>query len=145
MNQSSDATLATWALVPLRVVVGITFLMHGYQKLFEIGHSGTTEILHWVGIPFAPMFAVVLMIVEPLGALAILFGAFARWAGAVLAIEMVVAILTARLKGGFFTPTGYEFEMVLCGACVTIALLGSGGMSIEKMWAPSPAGGAPKA
>jgi putative oxidoreductase len=140
MSQSADATFAKWALVPLRVVVGITFLMHGYQKLFELGHAGTADILHWVGIPFASFFAVVLMIVEPLGALSILLGVFARWAGLVLAIEMTVAIFTARLKGGFFTPTGFEFELVLFGACLTIAALGSGPLSLDRLWAPAPVG-----
>ena len=136
MNQSTVAPMAKWALVPLRVAIGITFVMHGYQKLFELGHSGTAEILHWVGIPFASFFALVLMVVEPLGGLAILLGVFARWAALALAIEMTVAIFTARLRGGFFTPTGYEFEMVLLGACLTIAAIGSGALSLDRRWAP---------
>ena len=64
--------------------------------------------------------------------MAILLGLFARWVGVLLAIEMIVAILVARLKGGFFTPYGYEFELTLLGACLTIAALGSGGVSLER-------------
>ena len=135
MNQALDATFAKWGLVPLRIVVGITFLMHGSQKVFVFGISGTAEILHWVGIPFASFFAVVLMIVELFGGLAILLGVFARWAGVILAIDMTVAILTARMQGGFFTPNGFEFELVLLGACLTIAAIGSGAVSLEKRWA----------
>jgi uncharacterized membrane protein YphA (DoxX/SURF4 family) len=33
-----------WGLAVLRVVVGFTFLMHGWQKLFEIGTPGLTEM-----------------------------------------------------------------------------------------------------
>ena len=132
MNQSLNAASAKWGLVPLRAAVGIVFLMHGWQKIFVFGISGTAQILHWIGIPLPAFFALVLMIVEFGGGLAILFGAFARLAGAALAFEMVVAIFTARIKGGFFTPTGFEFEMVLLGGCLTIAMLGSGAFSLDR-------------
>jgi putative oxidoreductase len=69
-----------------------------------------------------------------LGGLAILLGVFARLAGALLAFEMVVAILVARLAGGFFAPYGYEFELTLLGACLTFALTGPGRMSFEEIW-----------
>jgi uncharacterized membrane protein YphA (DoxX/SURF4 family) len=47
---------------------------------------------------------------------------------------MVVAILVARLHGGFFAPYGYEFELTLLGACLTFAMSGPGQMSIEEIW-----------
>ena len=133
MNQSANAALAKWGLVPLRIVVGITFLMHGSQKVFIFGISGTADILHWIGIPAASFFAVVLMITEVGGGLAILLGVFARWAGVILAFEMTIAIFTARLKGGFFTPSGFEFELALLGACLTIAAIGSGAVSLDRL------------
>lgn len=132
MNQPVNAASLKWGLVPLRVAVGIVFLMHGWQKIFVFGISGTAQILHWIGIPLAAFFAVVLMVVEFGGGLAILLGMFARLASAALAFEMVVAILTARIKGGFFTPTGFEFEMALLGGCLTIAMLGSGALSLDR-------------
>lgn len=133
MNQQADALLAKWGLVPLRIVVGVTFLMHGSQKLFVFGLGGTAEILQWLGIPFAMYFAAVVMATELLGGLAIVLGLFARWAGVLLAIDMTVAILVARLKGGFFTPTGFEFEFVLLGASLTIAAIGTGAGSLERL------------
>ena len=132
MNASVSATLVKWGLVPLRVAVGIVFLMHGWHKIFVFGVGGTGDILHFIGIPFASFFAVVLMIAEFGGGLAILLGVLARWAAAALAFEMVIAIFMARIKGGFFTPTGFEFEMVLLGACLTIAALGSGPVSLDR-------------
>lgn len=132
MNPSGNAALVKWGLVPVRAAVGLVFLMHGYQKIFVFGIGGTGDILRFVGIPFASLFAVVLMIAEFGGGIAILTGVFARWAAAALAFEMVIAILTARIKGGFFTPTGFEFEMVLLGACLTIAALGSGPISLDR-------------
>lgn len=132
MNPSGNAALVKWGLVPVRAAVGLVFLMHGYQKIFVFGISGTGDILRFVGIPFASLFAIVLMVAEFGGGLAILTGVFARRAAATLAFEMVIAIFTSRIKGGFFTPTGFEFEMVLLGACLTIAALGSGPVSLDR-------------
>ena len=73
---------------------------------------------------------------ELLGGLAIISGLYARWAGRVLAIEMLVAITVARVQGGFFAPYGFEFELTLLGACLTFAVLGSGGVSLERLLRP---------
>ena len=123
-----------WGIVPLRVVVGLVFLMHGGQKLFVFGIAGTADIMGKLEIP-APMLAAAIVIaVELLGGLAILLGAYTKVAGALLAFEMVIAILVARMHGGFFAPYGYEFEMTLLGACLTFALYGPGRMSLEEIW-----------
>ena len=133
MTEKTDSLLSKWGLVPIRIVVGVIFLMHGWQKVFVFGISGTADILRWVGIPFPEFFAVVVMTTELLGGLAILFGLLARWAGLALAIEMTVAIFTARIHGGFFTPSGFEFELALLGACLTIAAIGTGAGSLESL------------
>jgi putative oxidoreductase len=132
MNQHAQAAIRRGGLLPLRLVVGLVFLMHGGQKYFTFGLSGTADILDKLGIPFPAFFAAVVTAVELLGGLSILLGYFARVAGALLAFEMVVAIFVARLHGGFFTPYGYEFELTLLGACLTLSALGAGGLSLES-------------
>ena len=132
MTQSIESVLERWGFMPLRLVVGVVFLMHGAQKLFVFGLAGTADIMGKLGIPLATLAAAVVIAAELLGGLAIIIGLFARWAGVVLAIEMLVAIPVARLAGGFFAPYGYEFEFTLLGACLTFAALGSGGMSLER-------------
>jgi putative oxidoreductase len=109
-------------------------MMHGGQKLFVFGLSGTADIMGKLGLPAPALCAAIVMTVELLGGLAILLGAFTRLAGGLLAFEMIVAILVARLHGGFFAPYGYEFELTLLGACLTFALLGPGGTSLEELW-----------
>lgn len=120
-----------WGLVPLRAVVGIVFLMHGGQKLFVFGLAGTADIMGKIGIPLPSVAATVVIAVELLGGLAILAGFKARWASLLLAIDMTVAIVAARLHGGFFTPYGYEFELTLLGACATLAAVGAGELSLD--------------
>ena len=137
MNHTG-ARFAKWGMLPLRIVVGLVFLMHGGQKLFVFGPAGTADIMGKLGLPLPFMCAAIVITVELLGGLAILLGAFARLAGALLAFEMVVAILVARLAGGFFAPYGYEFEFTLLGACLTFALSGPGRVSLEEIWHRSP-------
>lgn len=133
MNGQAIMARERWGLVPLRIAVGVVFLIHGGQKLFVFGVPGTADILGKIGIPLPTLAAVVVIVAECAGGLGILLGAFARWAGLVLAIDMTVAIMAARLRGGFFTPYGYEFELSLLGACLTIAALGAGGASIDGL------------
>lgn len=128
-----EPLLPRWGMVPLRLVVGIVFLMHGGQKLFVFGLGGTADIMGKLGLPLPTLSAAVVIAAEVLGSLAIISGLFARWGALALAIEMLVAIPVARLHGGFFTPYGYELELTLLGACLTLALVGSGGASLDRM------------
>lgn len=132
VNDQRAGALLNWGMLPLRLVVGFVFLMHGGQKLFVFGLAGTADIMGKLGIPLASVAAAIVIATELLGGLAIVSGLYARWAGAALAIEMLVAIPVARLHGGFFAPYGFEFELTLLGACLTFAALGSGGMSLER-------------
>jgi putative oxidoreductase len=134
----TGARFAKWGMLPLRIVVGLVFLMHGAQKLFVFGLDGTADIMGKLGLPLPLMCAALVIVVELLGGLAILLGVFARLAGALLAFEMMVAIIVARVHGGFFAPYGYEFELTLLGACLTFALNGPGRMSLDETWHRSP-------
>jgi putative oxidoreductase len=134
LMNDAGSRFAKWGMLPLRIVVGLVFLMHGAQKLFVFGLAGTADIMGKLELPLPVMCAAVVITVELLGGLAILLGVFARLAGALLAFEMVVAILVARLHGGFFAPYGYEFELTLLGACLTFALSGPGRISFEDIW-----------
>ena len=124
--------LSMWGMLPLRLVVGLVFLMHGGQKLFVFGLSGTADIMGKLGIPLPSLAAAIVIAAELLGGAAIILGVFTRWAGVILAIEMLVAIPVARFAGGFFAPYGFEFEFTLLGACLTFAALGSGGASLDR-------------
>ena len=116
----------TIGLLPLRIVLATVFIMHGGQKLFVYGLAGTTGAMESMGIPLPQVAAFVVTVVELVGGLAILFGFQVALAGLLLAVDMAVAILVVRMKGGFFAPAGAEFEMVLLGGCLTLALLGTG-------------------
>ena len=120
-----------WGMVPLRVVIGLVFLMHGSQKLLSL--TSTAAFFDSIGIPIAQVAAALVTALEILGGVALILGWFTRVVAALLAIDMAVAILTARMDGGFFAPSGFEFELTLLGACRTLAVMGAGGFSLDAM------------
>ena len=120
-----------WGFLPLRAVVGVTFIMHGGLKLFSMGIPGTTRMMAGMGIPLPGIAAVGVIAVEMIAGLAILLGAFTRAAAVLLACDMLGVILFAKLHGGFFAPRGSELELALLGACLTLAAVGPGGFSID--------------
>ena len=120
-----------WGVLPLRIVVGLVFVVHGAQKLFVFGLAGTAGFLGSLGVPLPRVAAAALIAVELLGGLALLLGAGTRIVAAVLAADMLVAILTVHVRGGFFVPDGIEFVLTLLGACLALVGLGAGPCSVD--------------
>jgi len=120
-----------WGLVPIRLVVGIVFIAHGWLKLSSFGIQGTTKFMGGLGIPVPGVIAVYVIVLEMIGGLALILGGFTRFFAALLAIDMLGAIFFAKRDAGFFGPKGWEFELALCAVCVTLAIVGAGGASID--------------
>ena len=127
----SNGTNRSWGLAVLRVVVGIVFLMHGWQKLFVMHISGVTGFFGHAGIPLPHLAAIVVSLVEFLGGAALVLGVLTRAAAVLLAIDMTVAVLKVHLKNGFFLPTGFEFAFSMWAASICLALTGGGAASVD--------------
>src|SRR5437016_6578899 len=82
MNAQGNSWAVNWGLVPLRLVVGLVFAVHGAQKLFVFGLGGAAGFMAKVGIPLPSVAAVVVMAVEILGGLALILGLGTRLAAA---------------------------------------------------------------
>lgn len=122
-----------WSLLPLRIVVGIIFIVHGGQKLFVFGFSGFAGFLVQQGIQPAMFWSVIVTLVEFLGGIAILIGFLTRWAALLLAVDMLVAVLAVHLKKGFFVSQGgYEFALLNLAACLTLLLAGAKKPSVDQ-------------
>ena len=123
--------MAGWGMAPLRLAVGLVFLMHGGQKLFVFGVAGVAGFFGNLGIPAPMAAAVVVSLVEFLGGIALVLGFLTRWAALLLAIDMLVAVLLVHIWRGFFLPDGAEFVLTLLGATLTLLLVGPGSASID--------------
>src|SRR3712207_2186784 len=91
-----------WGLTVLRIVTGIIFVMHGWQKIAMFGLAGFTGFLTELGVPAPGIAAVIVIAVEVVGGLALILGLGTRWVAIPLALDMLVALLTVHLAAGFF-------------------------------------------
>jgi|tagenome__1003787_1003787.scaffolds.fasta_scaffold20387633_2 putative oxidoreductase len=120
------------ALLVLRVVVGVTFLAHGLQKLGDV--AGTERFFTSLGIPAPQLMAPFVGLTEVGGGLLLIAGLATALAAAALAADMLVAGLTARLGHGFFASDGgFELELLLGSACLAVLLAGAGRFSVDAV------------
>ena len=97
------AFLRTPALLLARVALGFIFVMHGWQK-FTTGHSALTADFRKLDVPAPAASAFFATWVELLGGIALILGVLLPLVGALLAINMIGALVTVHLKGGFWMP-----------------------------------------
>jgi len=121
----------SFGLTVLRVVLGIVFLMHGYQKLFQMGFHGVAGMFTHMGIPLPFVSAVIVTLVEFVGGILLIAGVAVRIAASLIAIDMLVAVLTVHMKHGFFVPSGIELPLTLLAAAICLAIAGGGAMQLR--------------
>lgn len=128
----------------LRAAVGAVFVAHGAQKLFGVwgggGPSGTAAFFAQLGLSPAYPLALFVGLVELLGGLLLIAGAFTLVSAALLAANMLVAVWKVHVANGFFLNWtnapgqghGYEFNLVLLAALVALMLSGAGALSVDR-------------
>lgn len=130
----------------LRIAVGVTFIMHGSQKVFGAfgggGVDGVSGFLMQLGLPMPHLMAYLLAFTELFGGIGILLGAFTRLFAFLLSIVMLTAIFTVHLKNGFFADKGgFEYPFVILGSTLSLFFTGchSWGLdcTIFKKWCSS--------
>lgn len=128
MKTNKDLGLAL-----LRVIVGLVFLAHGYQKLFVWGIGGVTGAFTQMGIPAPHLSAYLATFAELFGGIALLLGLFTRLAAIPVAFTMLVAILQVHLQGGFYAPKGLEYPLTLLAANIALVIAGGGAFALDKV------------
>lgn len=132
---STAGSRAAIGLTILRVVLGLVFIAHGSQKLFVFGHAGVTGAFTQMGVPMPAFSSAVVTAVEFVGGIALVLGAFTGIAAALIAIDMLGAILLVHARNGFFLPNGAEYALTLLSANVAVALAGPGAFAIDNILA----------
>ncbi len=113
------------ALLLLRLALGAVFVAHGWQKLGNM--DGTISFFASIGFP--AFLAYLVALVEFLGGIAVLLGVYLTYAGTLLAIVMLVAIVVVKSSKGFVG--GFEFDVVLLALALAIPALGAGKYAVK--------------
>ena len=143
-------SVARWAPVFLRLIVGYGFIEHGLAKLSK-GPENFAAILHAIGVPASHFMAWLTILTELVGGLAVLLGAFVSLFSLPMAALLFVAIFTVHLPYGFssiklmsvtagraqFGPPGYEVDLLYLACLAALVFAGSGPLAIDgllKRW-----------
>ena len=137
-------SVAVWAPIPLRLIVGCGFMEHGLAKMSR-GPEAFAAILHMIGVPAPHLMAWLTILIEVCGGLAVLLGALVPLASLPMAAVLLVAIFTVHLPYGFSSiklisvtsghaqlgPPGYETNLLYLACLAALVLGGSGPMAID--------------
>ena len=135
---------ARWAPVPLRLIVGYGFMQHGFSKLAR-GPEAFAAILHAIGVPAPHLMAWSTILIEVLGGLAVIMGAFVTPISVPMAVVLLVATFTVHLPYGFssiklmavtaagaqFGQPGYETDVLYLACLAALVLGGSGPFAVD--------------
>lgn len=138
---SPTAQRAAIGITVLRIVVGIVFIAHGAQKLFVFGHAGVTGAFTQMGVPLPALTGEGVALLEFVGGIALVLGLFTSVFAALIAIEMLGAIVFVHGKNGFFLPMGLEYALTNVAANVAISLAGPGVLALDNVRASRSLGG----
>ena len=124
MKDLQKNSAVDWALLSIRVIVGIIFIAHGMQKVF-----GSFD---------GPGLAAVVQQMGPIGYLVsfgeLLVGFLTRFSALSLIVVMIGAIAMVHGKNGFFMQTsGFEYCLALLGMLLPILIAGPGRFAASEL------------
>src|SRR6202008_770609 len=143
LNLLPRFAIGRWSFMPLRLIVGYGFMEHGFAKLAK-GPDAFANILQAIGVPGPHFMAWSTILVEILGGLAVMLGAFATLASLPMAAVLLVAMFTVHLPYGFssikliavtaagaqFGPPGYEVNLLYIACLAALVFGGPGALDV---------------
>ena len=130
----------------MRLIVGFGFMEHGFAKLAK-GPDAFANIFQAMRVPGPHFMAWSTILVEILGGLAVILGAFVALASVPMAAVLLVAMFTVHLPYGFssikltaitatgaqFGPPGYEVDLLYLACLAALVLGGPGPLAIDGL------------
>ena len=131
------ATINSFAPTILRLVLALVFSVHGGQKTIGwMGGPGLRDTLtQWTspeGLNLSYPVAILGILAEVVGALAMLLGICTRLAGLLLLGQMVTVVALVHWQAGFLAPKGYEYPLTLGGVALALVFCGGGRLSADR-------------
>lgn len=138
-----------WTALFARLALGITIFPHGAQKLLGwfggFGFNGTMGFLT-TQAHLSWILAFLVIIIESIGALALIFGFGTRIAAFGILANFLGILFTTHLNNGFFMNwysqankgEGFEYFILLFGLAIVALIAGGGKASIDAALTAKP-------
>lgn len=127
-----DQRTTPYAALIMRLALGILFLAHFGLKFFVFTPAGTAKFFASLGLPGG--LAYLTMVVELVGAIALILGVYTRVVAIVLIPVLLGAIATVHGPAGFFFTNpngGWEFPAFWIVGLIVLALTGDGKYALK--------------
>lgn len=129
------AKLQPYALLIGRIMLGVVFIAHGWQKWSINGMDATVQGFTNLGIPAPTLAAYFTAIAELVGGVLLIVGALLPLVGLALAGIMIGAMYYVHSDGGFFSREGgYEYVLLLAALSLAIGFSGGGKWAVDSLW-----------
>ena len=129
----NDADAVNFALLMMRVCLGLSLAMHGYGHFFRGGKiAGTGRWFASLGMKPGILHAWLASVTEFVAGLGFALGLFTTLDAAGFVGLLFVAVWTVHRFNGFFVlKEGWEYVTVLMVVAVGIAMIGPGEWSLD--------------
>ena len=125
LGDSKLHDLTHWGI---RASIGAIFIVHSLKKF----DPSWQEWLIGIGLP--PEMQLPIALAELIGGILLVVGVLTRISGAVFAVILLGAIFHIRWENGFFVSQGgWEWDLVMLAAVLSIIVAGPGRVSISHL------------
>jgi len=113
----------------IRAAIGSIFLVHSLKKFDP---SWQEWLVNTAGLP--PEMQLPIALAEFIGGIFLITGVLTRITGAVFSVILLGAIFNIRWENGFFVSQGgWEWDLVMLAAVLSIIAVGPGRVSISHL------------
>lgn len=121
-------------LLLARLVIGAIFIVHGAQKVFQLGLPAVQQNFAGMHVPFPEITAPLVAFVELIGGILLVLGLLTPIAGVALAIDMLGAAIIVHLANGMFAENGgWETVAGLGAGALALAASGPGRFALDHL------------
>jgi len=128
-----DSRAAPYAVLILRVALGLLFLTHAAIKIFVFTPAVTARYFSSLGLP--PSLAYFIIALELLGGLALVLGLWPRIVALAMIPELIGTIVVVHGDKGFMFSNpkgGWEFSVFWIVMLAVFAMLGDGAYALKQ-------------
>ena len=124
-GQGLAATLA-------RIILGVIFVAHGWQKVFTNGMDATVQSFHAMGAPVPEISAWFAALAELVGGALLIVGLAVPLVALLLIVDMIGAIFVVHIDNGLLGEGGYELNLALIAGLLAVGIASQGPLSVDS-------------